>query len=491
MAAVMSGGGATSYLSQMVRKMGVKVTLLMVLLSVGGARAEAPTVMGVQLFVNNTPTEVLDVTEKEAIVVSFQLDALPEDASVEVVVQENSADSFGHVKIWPNRFALKEMAGDLTETFNLTGTFLGFSKLQFLLVAPDGKLRALSNETDIMVQRADKLHDQIFTVTMIILVGIAYINMGCAIDLEIIKRTLKRPVAPVIGLASQYLFMPLTSYTLGYFLFHDSPALWLGLFIIGCSPGGGGSNIWTHVLGGSLDLSVTMTFVSTVVAFGALPMWVYILASTIFQDGNFDYIPYSKMAVMVVGLVLPCAIGVALKKFLPKVAGVLKKLLTPVAVVFIIFASTFGVYVNFYIFYYFTWKVAIVGMALPWLGFLFGAVMAVLCKRQFEEVIAVSIETGIQNTGLAIGVVKFALQKFSPLGDITVVVPVAVATLTPIPLLLALLCKRLYERRRKSKLEGIDGPCENPEDPTASPSSSNLKMTPANSQTPLSRDLKK
>lgn len=87
MAAVMSGGGATSYLSQMVRKMGVKVTLLMVLLSVGGARAEAPTVMGVQLFVNNTPTEVLDVTEKEAIVVSFQLDALPEAASVEVVVQ--------------------------------------------------------------------------------------------------------------------------------------------------------------------------------------------------------------------------------------------------------------------------------------------------------------------------------------------------------------------------------------------------------------------
>lgn len=43
------------------------------------------------------------------------------------------------------------MEGDLTETFNMTGTFLGFSKLQFLLVAPDGELRALSNETNVMV----------------------------------------------------------------------------------------------------------------------------------------------------------------------------------------------------------------------------------------------------------------------------------------------------------------------------------------------------
>ncbi|MPC76512.1 hypothetical protein E2C01_070928 [Portunus trituberculatus] len=41
------------------------------------------------------------------------------------------------------------------------------------------------------------------------MVIVAYVNMGCAIDLKIIKETLRRPVAPAIGLASQYLFMPL------------------------------------------------------------------------------------------------------------------------------------------------------------------------------------------------------------------------------------------------------------------------------------------
>lgn len=93
MAVVVSGGGATSYLSQMVRQMSIKVTLLLVLITAGGARADAPTVMGVQLFVNNTPTELLDVTEKETLVVSFQLDALPEDASGLVIIQVGKAFS--------------------------------------------------------------------------------------------------------------------------------------------------------------------------------------------------------------------------------------------------------------------------------------------------------------------------------------------------------------------------------------------------------------
>lgn len=82
------------------------------------------------------------------------------------------------------------------------------------------------------------------------------------------------------------------SYLIGYGLFSDYPSMWLGLFLTGCSPGGGGSNMWTYLLDGSLDLSVTMTFVSTVGAFAALPIWVFSLARTIF-NGEF----YMKSAV--------------------------------------------------------------------------------------------------------------------------------------------------------------------------------------------------
>lgn len=56
---------------------------------------------------------------------------------------------------------------------------------------------------------------------------------------------------------------------------------------------------------------------------------------------------------------------------------------------------------------------AVAGLLLPWLGFVFGAVMAVVCRRSMEEVIAISIETGIQNTGISIGILKVQMDPFS------------------------------------------------------------------------------
>lgn len=42
----------------------------------------------------------------------------------------------------------------------------------------------------------------------------------------------------------------------------------LGLFVLGCCPGGTASNFWCILLGGDINLSITMTFISTVAALG-------------------------------------------------------------------------------------------------------------------------------------------------------------------------------------------------------------------------------
>ncbi len=42
----------------------------------------------------------------------------------------------------------------------------------------------------------------------------------------------------------------------------------LGLFVLGCCPGGTGSNFWCILLGGDINLSITMTFISTIAALG-------------------------------------------------------------------------------------------------------------------------------------------------------------------------------------------------------------------------------
>ena len=56
-------------------------------------------------------------------------------------------------------------------------------------------------------------------------------------------------------------------------------------------------------------------------------------------------------------------------------------------------------------------------MGLPWLGFTFGCTMAKILRRPMEDVIAIAIETGIQNTGMSIFILWFTMDH--PLGDMT------------------------------------------------------------------------
>ena len=56
-------------------------------------------------------------------------------------------------------------------------------------------------------------------------------------------------------------------------------------------------------------------------------------------------------------------------------------------------------------------------MGLPWIGFAFGCTLARLTRRPTADVIAIAIETGVQNTGMSIFILWFTLDQ--PLGDMT------------------------------------------------------------------------
>ena len=74
----------------------------------------------------------------------------------------------------------------------------------------------LDNETlldkyHIAVIRKPKMVDMVFFVSLNLLVVCSNIGMGCAIDLDVVKSVLRRPVAPAIGFFSQFVIMPLVS----------------------------------------------------------------------------------------------------------------------------------------------------------------------------------------------------------------------------------------------------------------------------------------
>ncbi|ODM97448.1 Ileal sodium/bile acid cotransporter [Orchesella cincta] len=341
--------------------------------------------------------------------------------------------------------------GTFSSKVNITGNFIGYTEICAQGVDANN-MTVQETCMDVSVIRVARPIDKAFTYSVAALVAIIYINMGAALDTTTIKATLKRPIGPIIGFFSQFVIMPLLSFGIAKALI-PLPALQLGLFITGCSPGGGASNIWTLTLGGNLDLSITMTTISTFSAFVMMPLWILTLGSTIFSQANLK-IPYSKIGTFAIALVVPLAVGIIIQRTLPKVAKFLVRILKPFAVFLIIFIVVFAIYTNVYLFKLFTWQILVSGMLLPWLGYILGGGTAFLLRQNWRDVLAIGIETGVQNTGLAIFALRFSLPQ--PDSDLTTVMPVAVAIMTPaLPLLLMLFqklfCKSAFQLKEERK----------------------------------------
>lgn len=75
----------------------------------------------------------------------------------------------------------------------------------------------------VAVVRKKTIQSKLFSYSVAILVSLAYINMGCAMDLAVVKQTLRKPIGPLIGFACQYIAMPLIAFGLGFIFYKDAP----------------------------------------------------------------------------------------------------------------------------------------------------------------------------------------------------------------------------------------------------------------------------
>ncbi|KAH8355382.1 hypothetical protein KR084_000403 [Drosophila pseudotakahashii] len=340
---------------------------------------------------------------------------------------------------------------DWTGLIVVNGHFLGQTKIQVRL--HDSQLNTSelptnwSNDSalDVKIMRPNRVVDHVFLGSIILLMSLLYINFGAALNLEVLRGLITRPTAPCLGFITQVVGMPLISYALGVFIFPEAPAMQLGLFFTGISPSGGASNTWTAVLGGNIHLSVLMTTVCNVAAFATMPMWVTTLGQLIFERAGIQ-VPYRKIATYCGSLIFPLLVGLLVQRRLPRIAAVLVRLLKPISACLILFIVVFAIITNYYLFYLFSWQIVIAGMALPCLGYIIAWLAAKLLHQNAADALTIAIETGIQNTGIAIFLLTTTLE--SPESDLTTVVPVSVAVMTPFPLLGIYLYKRCTAFKR-------------------------------------------
>jgi len=281
--------------------------------------------------------------------------------------------------------------------------------------------------------------NKVFIVLLVCLISIANVLMGCEIDLKLVLFTLKRPVALAIGCFTQFIIMPLLAYSLAYIILmsHGSHLFALGLFVTGCSPSGSASNFWTILLDGNAHLSVTMTFFSMLGSLVTMPFWMNILGYKFLRnigDSTTVCVPYDKIMFSLAGLIVPLLLGVLISRFKQNVAARSRKMLRPFLILVLVFVIVFGVISNFFLLKMITWPALLAGLLLPWCGFMFGCFTSILLRQDPKDVTAIAIETGIQNTGIAIMLLKLSFPDGD--GDVSMLLPIIVACFTPGPLLL-------------------------------------------------------
>lgn len=241
---------------------------------------------------------------------------------------------------------------------------------------------------------------------IVTLLGIIMFGMGLTISGRDFAEVLRCPVNVGVGVASQFLIMPLLAVALTMII-PMSPEVAAGVILVGCCPGGTSSNVMTYLAKGDVALSVACTSVTTLMAPIVTPFLMLMLAS--------EYLPVDAWAMFqsIVKVVLfPLALGFAAQKLLPAFvrAAVPALPLVSVTGIVLIVAAVVGAS-----------KGAIVqsGMMIfavvvlhNMLGYLIGFIAARLAGLDLAARKAIAIETGMQNSGLA---AALATAYFSPL----------------------------------------------------------------------------
>lgn len=113
------------------------------------------------------------------------------------------------LKVIAAEFKLDDIEDDKwTGQFNISGIFLGNAKLS-ANITMNGKSEQSNQTLNVIIIREERLIDRIFTISVVVLVAILYINFGAALDLGKVKEILVRPIGPLIAFVCQFLFMPL------------------------------------------------------------------------------------------------------------------------------------------------------------------------------------------------------------------------------------------------------------------------------------------
>ncbi|OJT59158.1 bile acid:sodium symporter family protein [Bacillus altitudinis] len=241
------------------------------------------------------------------------------------------------------------------------------------------------------------------------LLGIIMFGMGLTLSSEDFKELFRKPLYVLIGVLAQYTLMPLIAFLLAYGL-HLPSEIAVGVILVGCCPGGTASNVMTFLAKGNTALSLAVTTISTLLAPILTPVFIYIFAKSWLSVS-----PGALFLSIVQVVLIPIILGVIVKLFFKKQVTYAVQALPLVSVAGIVAIIAAVVSANKEQILQSGLLIFAVVVLHNALGLLLGYLIAKWCKMDIPSQRAISIEVGMQNSGLG---AALATAHFSPLAAV-------------------------------------------------------------------------
>lgn len=255
-------------------------------------------------------------------------------------------------------------------------------------------------------------------------VALAFVMFGVALDIKIenFRDILRKPKSAIVGFISQTFLLPAVTFLLVLVL-NPTPTVALGMILVAACPGGNISNFISSLSQANVALSVSLTAISTLSAIFFTPfnfaLWgsLYIdfynakSAAGLMRPLVIDQ--YQMFQTVFILLGIPVLTGLFISRKFPVFAAKIRKPMKTGSLIFFILMVIAMLSANFSNFLSYVHLVFIIVFLHNGLAIFSGYFFSKLNKLPQTDQRTIAIETGIQNSGLALALM-FNPKIFPP-----------------------------------------------------------------------------
>ena len=248
--------------------------------------------------------------------------------------------------------------------------------------------------------------------------AIAFIMFGVALSIRPghFRTVFLNPKPVVIGAVAQYIILPALTYLLVLIIRPSTPVA-LGIILVAACPGGNVSNLISSISKANVTLSVSLTTITTVMSLIMTPFnfafWggLYAKHSPLLVPISIDPLEMFRTVFLILGI--PVILGMFVGMRFPKFSKRMDKSIQTASVIFFIGFIVAALAGNFNIFLKYIHLIFLLVLLHNGLAFLSGYALPKLFKINEIDCRTISIETGIQNSGLGLALI-FNPRIFPP-----------------------------------------------------------------------------